>query len=54
MCIVCLKLAIKTPGRRQCRLLRVFIVNIKHISGFFLVFLLLTLTMYLFAGKFPG
>ena len=39
---VCSKLTIKTPERRHC----VFIVNISHL----LVFLLLTLSMYLFVG----
>ena len=39
---VCSKVTIKTPERRYCRLSDVFIVNFKHISHFFLMFLLLT------------
>ena len=40
---ICPKLTIKIPERR-----RVFIVNFEHTSQIFLVFLLLTLIMYLF------
>ena len=42
-CEICSKLTIKTPERRQLRRSGVFIVNCKHISHIFLVFLLLTL-----------
>ena len=38
--------------RRQWRRSTVFIVNFENISHIFLVFLLLTLFMYLFAEKF--
>ena len=41
-----------TPERRQWRRSTVFIVNFENISHVFLVFLLLTLFMYLFAEKF--
>ena len=41
-CEICSKLTIKTPG--------VFIVNFKHISHLFLLFLLLTLNKYMLAG----
>ena len=45
------KLTLKTPERRHWRRRSgVFIINFKHISNFFLVFLLLTLNMYLLAG----
>ena len=40
MCKICSKLTIKTPERRS----GVFIVNFEHISHFFLLFLLLTLS----------
>ena len=49
--ITCSKLAIKTPERRQWRRSRVFIVNFKHISNLVLVFLLLTLSREIPAGK---
>ena len=39
----------KTPERRHCRRSRVFIVNFKHISHLFLVFLLLTLNRLMLA-----
>ena len=39
----CSKLTRKTPDRRQWRRFSVFIVNLEHISHFFLVFQLLTL-----------
>ena len=42
-CGICLKLTIKTPEQCHWRRSGVFIVNFKHISHFFLVFLLLTL-----------
>ena len=48
---ICSKLAIKTPKRRHCRRSGVFIVNFEHISHLCLVFLLLTLNMWLPAGK---
>ena len=40
---------IKTPKRRQWRRSDVFIVNFKHISHFFLMFLLLTLDRWILA-----
>ena len=43
-CEICSKLTINTPERRQWRRSGVFIVNFKHISHLFLVFLLLTLS----------
>ena len=49
--ITCSKLAIKTPERRQWRRFGVFIVNLKHISNLVLVFLLLTLSREIPAGK---
>ena len=49
-CEICLKLTIKTSERcHYCRS-GVFIVNLEHISHRILVFLLLTLNMYLSAG----
>ena len=47
-CEICSKLTIKTPERRQWR-----IVNFEHISHLVLLFLLLTLNMLLPAGKVP-
>ena len=41
---ICSKLTIKTLERRQWRRCGVFIVNFKHISHLFLVFLMLTLS----------
>ena len=41
----------KTPERRHWCSSGVFIANFKHISYLVLVFLLLTLSMYLPAGK---
>ena len=41
----------KTPERRHCRRSRVFIVNFKHISHLFLVFLLLTLNRLMLADS---
>ena len=32
-CLICLKLTIKTPERRQCGRSGVFIVNFEHIQG---------------------
>ena len=49
-CEICLKLTIKTPGRRHWRFSSVFIVNFEHILHLFLVFLLLTLTKKMFSG----
>ena len=46
-CEICSKLTIKTIERHQWRRLGAFIVNFKHISYLVLVFLLLTLNMYL-------
>ena len=45
------KLTIKTPDQRHWHRSGVFIANFEHISHFDLVFLLLTLNMYLPAGK---
>ena len=50
---ICLKLTIKT-SLRQRRHSDVFLVNFKHNSLHFLVILLLTLNMYLFAGSFKA
>ena len=50
MCEICSKLTTKTSERRQWRRFGVFIVNFEYISHLFLL-LLLTLSMYLFAGK---
>ena len=47
---ICSKLTIKIPERRHWRRSGIFIVNFKHISHLVLVFLLLTLNMYLPAG----
>ena len=41
---VCPKLAINTPVRRHWRRYFVFMVNFKHISYLFVLFLLLTLS----------
>ena len=49
MCEICSKLTTKTE-RRQWRRFGVFIANFEHISHLFLL-LLLTLSMYLLAGK---
>ena len=46
---ICSKLTIKTPEWHQWHQPGVFIVNFEHISHHFLVFLLLILSMYLFA-----
>ena len=43
-CEICSKLTIKTPERCHWRRSGVFIINSEHISHFFLVFLLLTLS----------
>ena len=50
-CEICSKLVRKTSRQRQRHGFNVFIVNFEHISHFFLVFLLLSLSMYLFAGS---
>ena len=39
MCEICSKLTIKTPERRQCLRLGIFIVNFEHILYLFLVFI---------------
>ena len=52
-CRICSKLTIKTPERRYWRRSGVFIVNFKQISHFALVFLLLTLSRYTPAGRWP-
>ena len=51
MCEICSKLTIKTPERCHWRRSGVFIVNFEHISHLFLVFLLLTLSRLMSAGK---
>ena len=48
-CDICSKLTIKTLARRQWRRSEVFIVNFEHILHLTLVFLFLTLNMYLLA-----
>ena len=48
---ICSKLTVRTPERREWRCLGVFIVNFEHISHLVLVFLLLTLNMWMSAGK---
>ena len=50
-CEVCSKLTIETPERHLWLRSGVFIVNFKHISHLALVFMLLTLSMYLSAGQ---
>ena len=50
MCEICSNLTIKTPERRQWRNSSVFIINFEHNSQVFLVFLLLTLKMWMFVG----
>ena len=52
-CRICSKLTIKTPERRYWRRSGVFIVNFKQISHLALVFLLLTLSRYTPAGRWP-
>ena len=49
-CEICSKLTIKTAERRHWRRSGVFIANFEHILHLVLVFLLLTLNMYLPAG----
>ena len=49
-CGICSKLTIKTPEGRHWRRFGVFIVNFEHISCLVLVFLLLTLNMYMPTG----
>ena len=50
MCKICSKLTIKAPEQRHWRCSGVFIVNFEHISHFFLVCLLITLTKKMPAG----
>ena len=45
-CEICSTLTIKTPEHRQCCRCGVFIINFEHISTFFLMFLLLPLSVY--------
>ena len=47
---ICSKLTVKTPGQRQCCRSGVINVKFERILLLLLVFLLLTLSMYLFAG----
>ena len=49
-CEIHSKLTIKIPERRQWRRSGIFIVYFEHISHLILVFLLLSLNMYLPAG----
>ena len=53
-CEICSKLTIKIPERRHWRRSDIFIVNFEHISYLVLVFLLLTLNIYLPAGLKSG
>ena len=48
---ICSKLTIKIPERHHWRRSGIFIVNFEHISHLVLVFLLLSLNMYLPAGN---
>ena len=48
---ICSKLTIKQTRTMSRRRFGVFVVNFEHISHLFLVFLLLALSMYLFAGS---
>ena len=50
-CQICSKLTIKTPERRHCRHSGVFIFHFEHISHLVLLFLLLTLSWEMPAGK---
>ena len=51
-CEICSELTIKLPERHQWHGSGVFIVNFEHISHAGLLFLLLTLNMWLPAGKY--
>ena len=48
-CEICSKLTIKRLERRQCRRSSVFVFNLEYISHLSIMFILLTLSMYLFA-----
>ena len=48
---ICLKLTIKIPERRQWRRSGIFIVNFEHILHLALVFLMLTLSRQMPAGR---
>ena len=48
---ICSNLTVKTLERRQWRRSGVFIVNFEHVSQLVLVFLLVTLSRYMPAGK---
>ena len=48
---ICSKLTIKTPARHHWRRSGVFIVNFEHISHLAVVFLLLTLNIWMPIGK---
>ena len=50
-CEICSKLTIKTRERPQWRRPHVFIVNFDHISQLVLVFVILTLNMYMLTGS---
>ena len=49
-CGICSKLTAKKAEQRQWTLSGFFIVNFEHISHLFIMFVLLTLTKYLFSG----
>ena len=49
-CEICSTLTIKIPERRRSRS-GIFVINFEHISHLVLVYLLLTLNMYLPAGE---
>ena len=51
-CELCSKLIMKTPERCHWRRFNVCIVNFKHISHLFVLFLLLPLNKHLFVGMF--
>ena len=48
---ICSRLTIKTPERRHGRRTSIFIVKFEYISQFLIVFLMMTLNMYLFPGR---
>ena len=50
-CEICSKLTIKTPEQRYWRCSGVIIVNFEHISQLVLVSLLLTLIIFIIAGR---
>ena len=50
-CEICSKLTMRIPEQRHWRPSAIFIVNFEHISHLVLVFLLLTLSRSMSAGK---